>query len=312
MSRPVADSRLRSGAVKVGRVGIFAGALTMQPAAVQRAMAQEIEKMGFGCLWYGESVIREAFAQGAILLSATSELAVATGIANIRVRDPTAMANGSRALGEAWPGRFVLGLGASHRSVLEARGLPADRPLTAMREYLDAMEGATWLGPEVEAPPIVLAALGPRMVALAAERTAGIFPYFTTLDHVRQLRQQLGPDRFLAVDLPIVLSEDRAEARRIGGRQMERCLALEVYRGNLLRLGWSQQDMAEGGSDALFDAIFAWGGRQRVEARLRETLAAGADHVVFNIQPAEPTTPYFRELEMVAAMSVSVSGQPQL
>jgi probable F420-dependent oxidoreductase len=196
----MSSSRLRG--IDPGRLGIFAGSLSQQPAKVQREVAAEIEKLGFGTLWYGESIGREAFAQAGIFLSATSHMVVASGIANIWARDPMAMAAGGRTLAEAWPRRFILGLGVSHAPMVAARGHDYRRPVTAMREYLDGLTQASWRGPEVELPPLVLAALGPRMVALAAERAAGAYPYFTTTEHVRQVREQLGPDAFLAADLP--------------------------------------------------------------------------------------------------------------
>jgi len=161
-----------------GRIGVFAGPLAGQPASVQRDTAREIERLGYGTLWYGEALAREAFAQGAIYLAATERLIVASGIANIWARDAAAMANGGRALAEAWPGRFIMGLGVSHAPLVRVRGHSYDKPYSAMIEYLVALEAAPWRGPEAGLPPIVLAALGPKMVGLAGERTAGAYPYF--------------------------------------------------------------------------------------------------------------------------------------
>lgn len=138
-----------------------------------------LETLGYGTLWYGESAARETFAQAAIFLSATEGLVVASGIANIWVRDPMAMAAGGRSIGEGWPDRFILGLGVSHAPMVATRGHDYARPLSAMRDYLDGMERAPWRGPEAPLPPLVLAALGPRMVELARFRTAGAYPYFT-------------------------------------------------------------------------------------------------------------------------------------
>src|SRR5437588_7958841 len=156
----------RLGDVHPGRIGVFAGALSGLPAAVQREVAAEMERLGYGTLWYGESIGRETFVQAAIFLAATSRLVVASGIANIWARDPMAMAAGGRSLVEAWPGRFILGLGVSHAPMVARRGHRYDRPVSAMREYLERMREAAWRGPDVGLPPIVLAALGPRMVAL--------------------------------------------------------------------------------------------------------------------------------------------------
>ena len=152
-----------------------------------------------------------------------------------------AMAAGGRSVAEAWPGRFILGLGVSHAPMVNARGHDYARPVSAMREYLDQMGHAQWRAPEAPLPPVVLAALGPRMVALAAERTAGSFPYFSTAEHIRRVREQMGPEPFLAADLPVVLAAERAEARSIGDAHMNVYLRTDNYRNNLLRLGWNRK-----------------------------------------------------------------------
>src|SRR5579859_1076247 len=273
----------RLGNVRPGRLGIFAGSLAAQPAIVQREIAREIERLGFGTLWYGEALGREAFAQGAIFLAATESLVVASGIANIWARDPMAMAAGGRALAEAWPGRFILGLGVSHAPMVGARGHLYARPVSAMREYLEGMASASWRGPDAPPPPVILAALGPRMVTLAAERTAGAYPYFTTAEHIKQVREQLGPEPFLAADLPVALAQDRAEARAMGDPHARLYLGTENYRNNLTRLGWAAADLEPPGSDRLFDAIVAWGDLAAVSRRVETLFAAGADQVVLNL-----------------------------
>jgi probable F420-dependent oxidoreductase len=297
----MSSSRLRG--INPGRLGIFAGSLSQQPATVQREVAAEIEKLGFGTLWYGESIGREAFAQAGIFLSATSHMVVASGIANIWARDPMAMAAGGRTLAEAWPRRFILGLGVSHAPMVAARGHDYRRPVTTMREYLDRMSEASWRGPEVELPPLVLAALGPRMVALAAERAAGAYPYFTTTEHVRQVREQLGSDAFLAADLPVVLAADRAQARTIGNAHTGLYLRTENYRNNLLRLGWTSDDLEPPGSDTLFDAIVAWGDVAAVRERIDGHVAAGADQVVLNLVTKDRSVPYLDELRALASLN---------
>ncbi|TMD86635.1 MAG: TIGR03620 family F420-dependent LLM class oxidoreductase [Chloroflexi bacterium] len=289
--------------IDAGRLGIFAGSLSQQPATVQREVAAEIEKLGFGTLWYGESIGREAFAQAGIFLTATSHMVVASGIANIWARDPMAMAAGGRTLAEAWPRRFILGLGVSHAPMVAARGHDYRRPVTAMREYLDRMSQASWRGPEVELPPIVLAALGPRMVALAAERTAGAYPYFTTTEHVRQVREQLGKDAFLAADLPVVVAADRPQARTIGNAHMSLYLRTENYLNNLLRLGWNSDDLEPPGSDRLFDAVVAWGDVAAIRDRIDGHVAAGADQVVLNLVTKDRSVPYLNELRALASLN---------
>lgn len=293
------------GNVKPGRIGIFSGSLASQPATVQREVAREIEKLGFGTLWYGEAVAREVFAQGAIFLAATTSLVVASGIANIWARDPMAMAAGGRAMAEAWPDRFILGLGVSHAPMVGARGHQYARPVSAMREYLDRMASAPWRGPEAPLPPIILAALGPRMVALAAERTAGAYPYFTTAEHIKQVREQLGPEPFLAADLPVALVRDREEARAIGDPHTRLYLGTENYRNNLTRLGWDPADLEPPGSDRLFDAIVAWGDLARVRERVQGFFTAGADQVVLNLLTRDRAIPYVLELRTMAALNAA-------
>lgn len=296
----------RLGGIDPGRLGVFAGPLNGQPAAVQRDVASELERLGYGTLWYGEALAREAFAQGAIYLSATGRLVVASGIANIWARDAAAMANGGRALAEAWPGRFILGLGVSHAPLVKLRGHAYDKPYSAMREYLAAMETAPWRGPEAPPPPIVLAALGPRMTALAGERTAGAYPYFSTAEHVREVRGILGSEPFLAADLPVVLAPDLPTARAIGNRHLAGYLGSANYRGNLIRLGWTESDLEPPGSDALFEAIVAWGGLDRVGAAVAARFDAGADQVVLNPVGANASTPPLAEYRSLAALNRNV------
>ena len=288
-----------------GRIGLFAGPINGQPSSVQREFVREVERLGFGTLWYGEALAQEAFGRGALYLAATERLVVASGIANIWARDPAAMANGGRTLAEAWPGRFILGLGVSHAPLVKLRGHDYDKPYTAMREYLEAMATAPWRGPAAEMPSIVLAALGPRMVGLAGERTAGAYPYFSTADHIREVRSMLGPEPFLAADLPVVIAGDLASARAIGNRHLDYYIGSANYRNNLLRIGWTETDLEKPGSDAIFEAIVAWGDLDRIGEKIRERFAAGADQVVLNIVPADPDTAPLAELHRLAPLVVS-------
>lgn len=300
----------RLGGVRPGRVGVFAGSLETRPAEMQRAVAREIERLGFGAFWYGEWFARESFAQAAILLAATDRLVIGSGIAIIWVRDPMAMANGARALAEAWPNRFILGLGASHARTVEARGHHYERPYSTMAAYLEALESARWVGPEVDLPPVVLAALGPRMAGLAAIRTAGVYPYFTTDDHVRTMRGAIGEDPFLVSDLPVVLADDRRAAREIGDPYIRYYLTEENYRNNLRRLGFNESDVEPPGSDALFDAVVAWGDPARVQGGIERRLEAGADHVVLNIVTEDPSRSYVPELERLAPAVRAIEERP--
>ena len=286
-----------------GRVGVFAGPLNGQPTAVQRDFVRQMEGLGYGTLWYGEGFAQEVFGRGAIYLAATERLVIASGIANIWARDAAATANGGRTLSEAWPARFILGIGVSHAPLVQARGHDYDRPYSAMREYLDAMDAAPWRGPVAELPPVVLAALGPKMVALAGERTAGAYPYFTTTAHIREVRRILGPEPFVAADLPVVLAGDLTAARAIGDRHLAGYLGSPNYRNNLLRIGWVERDLEPPGSDALFEAIVAWGDLGRIRDLMQERFEAGADQVVFNLVAADASVPPLDELRRLAPLT---------
>ncbi len=294
-------SRLKG--IDPGRIGVFAGPLNARSSSVQREFVQEMERLGYGTLWYGEALAQEAFGRGAMYLAATERLVVASGIANIWARDAAAMANGGRTLAEAWPGRFILGIGVSHAPMVKQRGHDYERPYSAMRAYLEAMETAPWRGPAAELPPVVLAALGPRMVGLAGERTAGAYPYFSTVEHVREVRSILGPEPFLAADLPVVLAGDLRAARAIGDRHIDYYIGAANYRNNLIRMGWSEADLEKPGSDALFEAVVAWGDLERIGAKVRERFDAGADQVVLNIVAADAAAPPLAELRRLAPLT---------
>jgi probable F420-dependent oxidoreductase len=282
---------------RLGRAGIWAGQLSWLSHAAQTEVAKEVEAAGFGTLWYGESLGREAFAQGAILLAASDRINVASGIANIYVRDPMAMANGARALEEAWPQRFVLGIGVSHAPMVEGRGHDYGKPVATMANYLEGMEQARWRGPEVPLPPIVLAALGPKMLQLAANRAAGAHPYFVPVEHTKRARKVLGPGPLLAPEQAAVFANSRNEAIEIASRYMHTYLPLPNYRSNLVRLGWKEEALnADPPGAELFDALVAWGDEDAIAARIRDHLDAGADHVAVQPLTADPAKPYVEEV----------------
>jgi probable F420-dependent oxidoreductase len=217
---------------------------------------------------------------------------VASGIANIHARDPMAMANGARTLGEAYPGRFVLGIGVSHAPSVATRGGTYGRPIEQMTAYLDAMEASAYSGPlPAEPVPLVLAALGPRMLELAAARTDGAHSYFVPVEHTAMARSRLGADAFLAVELTAVLDSDPARARGVAREFAGRYLRLPNYANNLRRLGWSDDDLAGGGSDRLLDAVIVQGDAARIADRMRAHLDAGADHVCVQLRSGDAGDP---------------------
>jgi probable F420-dependent oxidoreductase len=190
---------------------------------------------------------------------------------------------------EAFPGRFVLGLGVSHQPMVEGlRGQTYARPLTAMREYLDRMDSSVFMAPEPPEPPLrVLAALGPRMLTLASERADGAHPYNVPPEHTARAREILGPDKLLAPEQAVVLETDPAEARRIGRGHAAIYRDLPNYMNNLRRFGITDDDLAGDGSDRLVDTMVAWGDANAIRARVQEHFDAGADHVAVQVLTAD-------------------------
>ncbi len=291
---------------RLRRVGVWSSAPVFAPIGQVREGVAEVEALGFGAVWYPESVPgRESLTTAALLLGATRTVAVCTGILSIYARDPVAARNGARALGEAYPGRLVLGLGVSHAPSVAARGHQYGRPVPTMRAYLEAMDKAPYRAPEPEEPvPVLLAALGPRMLSLAAERAAGAHPYFVPVEHTAFARERLGPEPFLAPEVAVCLAGSRAEAREQAQGYLDTYLGLENYARNLRRLGFGDDDLSGGGSDRLLDALVAWGGVDAVRARVREHLEAGADHVC--IQPLPPGDLHLTQLRELAPALVEL------
>jgi probable F420-dependent oxidoreductase len=265
--------------VKLGRIGVWSSAPAAAQASRVREELHELEELGYGAVWWSEGFAKECLSTAALLLSWSRSIAVASGIANIWARDPVAMANGGRALADAHPGRFVLGIGVSHRPAVERRGQEYGAPVPTMRAYLDAMEAAPYLGHEPEEPaPVVLAALGPKMLDLARDRTAGAHPYFVPVEHTAFARQRLGEGKVLAVEQAVVVARDEADARTAAEQHLEQYLSLENYRRNLDRFGVRDEDA--------FDRLIAWGSPEQIAARVQAHLQAGADHVCVQPLPA--------------------------
>jgi len=271
---------------RIGRVGIWSGQFDFSPAPVVRDAAREVEELGYGALWTGEAVGREVLTAAQLLLAATDGLVVATGIANIWARDALAMAAGQLALGEAYPQRFVLGIGVSHKPLLDVRGQDYGKPLAFMRDYLDAMDHGydVYRGvPPQPRPPRVLAALGPKMLELAGAGADGAHTYFVPPEHTAKARETLGPDKLLVPEQVCVLSDDPTVAREIARRHTTSYLRLANYTNNLKRFSFDDADFADGGNDRLVDTICVWGDADAVAARVRAHLDAGADHVAVQV-----------------------------
>jgi probable F420-dependent oxidoreductase len=296
----------RSG---LGRVGIWTFAFDGHPAGRVREAAAEIEELGYGAIWYGEAFGRDTVGQAWLLLSATRRLTVASGIANIAFRDPIAMATAERTLGDAFPGRYLLGLGG-HRvddTVHELDGYPMPargKAVTTMRAYLDAMDAVPAHGPDPDpAPPRVLAALGPKMLALAAERAWGAHPYFVSVDHTARAREIMGPDAFLGVEQAVVLDANLSRAREVATAHVAGYVSMAPHQeANVRRFGFGDDDILAGPSERLVDAIVAHGDVETIRKRVQEHLDAGADHVCIQVLSADPAAlplPEWRELAPV-------------
>jgi probable F420-dependent oxidoreductase len=255
-----------------GRLGVWTW-LDSLSAAEAADFAARIEELGYSMLWVPEAVGRDPFAMLGYLAARTSKLVLATGIANIYARDPMTMRAIQHTLAEASGGRFVLGLGVSHAPMVAGiRGHEYGKPVTTMRNYLDSMEKALYLGPKADQEaPIVIAALRQNMLRLAAEKASGAHPYFVPPEHTARAREILGEGPILAPEQKVLLETDASRAR-------------EIARANSLRwLGFGDEDLADGGSDRLVDAIVAWGDERAIAERIQAHRDAGADHVC--IQP---------------------------
>jgi probable F420-dependent oxidoreductase len=275
-------------ATTLGRLGVwsFIDNLGADEAA---AFARRLESLGYGALWIPEAVGRDPFAIIAWMAAHTTKLVFCTGIANIYARDPMTMNAIRKTLGEMAPGRIVLGLGVSHGHLVKGvRGHEySSKPVSTMRSYLEGMEKALYMGPQpAEEPPVVLAALRSNMLKLAAQKTRGAHPYFVPPEHTARARATLGKDAWLCPEQMVLAETDPAKARAIARKHMNIYLGLPNYQNNLLELGFTQQDFADGGSDRIVDAIVAWGDDDTIRARIAAHHAAGADHVC--IQPFRP------------------------
>ena len=293
--------------LQLGRTGVWTTQLEVLPAAKAQETAAELEELGFGTLWFGEAFGREALTSAALLLGATRRMVIATGIANIYGRDPFTMASGQKTLAEAYPNRFLLGLGVSHIPLVEQlRGHRYDKPVATMRAYLDAMDKAPYKSVPPSFAPRVLAALGPQMLRLSAERAGGAHPYNTTPDHTAQARKLLGPGPWLCPEQAVVLETNPAKARTIARNFLGIYLTLPNYTNNFLRLGFTENDFREGGSDKLIDSIIAWGDTKTVLNRIHEHHAAGADHVCIQVLAADTRAfPLAEYRELASAISRS-------
>jgi probable F420-dependent oxidoreductase len=278
----------------LGTFGIWTFDFEDQPAALMRESIQELEELGWRAFWIPELLGREAFSHAGYLLSCTERMTVINGIARIWSRGAFWAQGASVLLADAYPGRHVLGLGFG------GPGRQGTTPMAAMTAYLDEMDAVTSPNPapKVKAPRI-LAAYGPRMLALARDRSAGAHCYKVNVAHTAQSREILGPDAFLGVEHAVLFETDPATARAVARVHLATYLAGPYNVAKFRRLGYSEQDLSDGGSDRFVDDFVFWGDLDAIVRKLQAHVEAGADHVgiqVIGIKPGQTAMPYWRML----------------
>jgi probable F420-dependent oxidoreductase len=289
----------------IGKVGVwfFLDAMSAPETA---EFARKSEKLGYRALWIPEAVGRDPFAHAAFLLSKTDKLVLATGIANIWARDPMTTAAAAKTVAELSGGRFVLGIGVSHQPLVErVRGHQYTKPYSYMREYVAKMKSALYMAvPPKEEVPVLLAALHPKMLALAASEAKGTHTYFVPPEHTAKARKAIGDKPWICAAQAVILETDAEKARAAAREYMKTYVPrLPNYTNNLKALGWTDADFADGCSDRLVDAIVAWGSEDRIRDRIDAHLKAGATHVcILPLRADSSPLPDNRALEALAPL----------
>jgi probable F420-dependent oxidoreductase len=287
----------------IGKIGIWFF-LDAMSAAQTVEFARKVEKLGYGAMWIPEAVGREPFAHIGYLAAHTERIVFATGIANIYARDPITMSAASKTVAELSNGRFLLGIGVSHRPlVTNLRGHSYDKPYTYMKEYLTRMKSALYRAPQpAQEVPMVLAALHPKMLQLSATEANGTHTYFVPPEHTAKARREIGPNPWICAAQAVILETDPARARAMARTYMKTYVPrLPNYTNNLKALGWKDEDFQNGCSDALVDAIVAWGDEQKIHDCIEAHLKAGATHVcILPIRVDNESLPDSRVMEALA------------
>jgi len=262
--------------MKLGRLGVWYSADKCSGPEVAD-LVRAVERNGYSAYWYPEGRGYESMALASYLLANSDKVAVGSSIANIYARDPYAAKQAMLMLNDFYGDRFILGLGVSHRLTIEGlRGLHYDKPIATMRAYLDGVHKDLPTGKEA---PVLVAALGPKMLELSGQKSMGAVPYNVTPKHTAIAKKILGPNKVLAVEQKVTIETDAAKARALGRKELARYMVLENYRNNWLREGFSEADLANGGSDRFIDAMCLWGDADTVRRGLRRHFEAGATHV---------------------------------
>lgn len=262
--------------MQLGRLGVWYSADKLKPDQIP-AFVGLVEGLGYDTLWYPESRGFESLSIAGYMLGHTKRLKLGSSIASIYARDAFTARRGMLTLRDLYNDRFILGLGVSHVPMVEGiRGHQYEKPIPAMRAYLDGIAKGEAGSEEW---PVAVAALGPKMLALSAERSRGALPYNVTPEHTKQAKAILGPSKWLAVEQKVCLETDPAKARALGRKELSRYMGLPNYRNNWLRIGFSEAELADGGNDRFIDAMVAWGDAATIKGKLRAHFDAGATHV---------------------------------
>jgi len=286
MTQTTRSSGEPSSKLNLGKFGVFGHHEALWQKVTPKQF-QDIEALGYGAIWAGGSPAAE-LPWVEPILEATTNLKVATGIVNIWTAAAGPVAESYHRIDKAYPNRFLLGIGVGHPEALTEYKKPYD----ALTEYLDELDEHG-----VPKDRIVVAALGPQVLKLAARRTAGAHPYLTTPEHTAQARELIGPDAYLAPPHKVILTTDAEQARAIGRKELDIYLGLANYLNNWKRLGFTDEDLARPGSDRFVDAVVAYGTVDAIAARLTEHLAAGADTVPVRVlTSADKLVPALTEL----------------
>jgi len=284
--------------MELGRLGVWYPVDRLDAAGLRRFVAS-VEGHGYDTLWYPESRGYESLSLAGFMLGASTKLKLGSSIASIYARDGFTAGRGLATLRDLYGDRFILGLGVSHVPMVEGvRGHQYAKPVPAMRAYLDGIAKA--LGDGAANAPVALAALGPLMLKLSAERTRGALPYNVTPVHTAEAAKALGPGKWLAVEQKVCIETDPVKARALGRKELERYMRLDNYRNNWLRIGFTEADVSGGGSDRFIDAMVLWGDAETVKRGLRAHFTAGATHVC--LQPVHGEGDFAARDAMIAAL----------
>jgi len=286
--------------IGLGRIGVWSGRLRRGDRERSLEAIAELESLGYGTIWMPGGTGPEFFAIADESLAATRQIVIAAGILSVWTNPATEVAAARASLADRYPRRFLLGLGVSHAHLVERQtGRHFEHPVAVMRGYLDELAASPT---PVPGEGLVLAALGPRMLALSRDRAWGAHPYLVTPEHTRIARFVLGTGRLLAPEQAVVLERDPARARAIARRHLSTYLRAPNYANNWRRLGFSDADFADEGSERLVDALVVWGDLESIRHRVEEHWSAGADHVCLQVLTADPDALPLAEWRTLAAL----------